>query len=96
MRRLRDLIGAHLSDLGGVDATSAAEQSIVRRAALLTVELEVMEVAFDKAGEASVKQLDCYQRTANSLRRLLESLGLKRRQKEVTSLGEILRGGLQT
>jgi hypothetical protein len=84
MRRLRDLIGMHLSDLGGEDACSAAEMSIVRRASLLTLELEVMESKFDTAGEASLKQLDTYQRVANSLRRLLESLGMKRRPKDIT------------
>jgi hypothetical protein len=84
MRRLRDLIGAHLSDLGGVDNCSQAEMSIVRRAALLTLELEVMESKFEHEGEASPKQLDAYQRAANSLRRLLESLGLRRRPKNIT------------
>ena len=43
VRRLRDLIALHLSDLGGEDATSEAERSIVRRIATLTVELERME-----------------------------------------------------
>ena len=84
MRRFRDLIDMHVSDLGGEDACSAAELSIVRRSALLTLELETMEGRFDQEGEASIKQLDCYQRVANSLRRLLESLGLKRRPKDIT------------
>ena len=84
MRRLRDLIGMHISDLGGEDACSAAELSIVRRAALLTLELEVLEVKFEQEGEASIKQLECYQRVAGSLRRLLESIGLKRRAKDIT------------
>lgn len=84
MRRLRDLIDLHLSDLGGEDAVSAAERSIVRRAATLTVELERMESAFATAGEASPQALDLYQRTAGNLRRLLESLGLQRRLKDVT------------
>ena len=84
MRRFRDLIGAHLSDLGGESVCSEAELSIIRRAALLTLELEVLEAKFEAEGEASIKQLECYQRTANSLRRLLESVGLKRRPKDVT------------
>ena len=43
------------------------------------------------AGEAQPEQLDLYQRTANSLRRLLESVGLKRVPKDVTpSLAEYL------
>ena len=90
MRRFRDLIGMHVGDLGGEDACSAAELSIVRRAALLTLELEVMEGRFEQAGEASLKQLDAYQRAANSLRRLLQTLGLRRRAKDVTTLAEYL------
>ena len=74
----------HLSDLGGDDAVSEAERSIIRRAAALTVELERMEVVFAVAGEASREQIDLYQRTANSLRRLLESVGIKRVPRDVT------------
>jgi hypothetical protein len=84
VRRLRDLIALHVNDLGGIEAVSAAERSIVQRAATLTVELERMESAFAAAGEASAQDIDLYQRTANSLRRLLESLGLQRRAKDVT------------
>jgi hypothetical protein len=84
VRRLRDLMGLHLSDLGGDDAVSEAERSIVRRGATLTVELERMEAGFAVAGEAQPDQLDFYQRTANSLRRLLEAIGLQRRPKDVT------------
>jgi hypothetical protein len=84
VRRLRDLIGLHLSDLGGDDAVSEAERSIVRRAATLTVELERLEADFAVAGEAQPDQLDLYQRTANSLRRLLESVGIERRPRDVT------------
>jgi hypothetical protein len=84
VRRLRDLVRLHLSDLGGDDAVSEAERSIVRRAATLTVELERLELVFALAGEAAPEQIDLYQRTANSLRRLLESVGLERRQIDVT------------
>jgi hypothetical protein len=84
MRRLRDLIGLYLSDLGGDDAVSEAERSIVRRIATLTVELERIEAGFAVAGEAQSEQLDLYQRTANSLRRLLEAIGLQRRSRDVT------------
>ena len=90
-RRLRDLIDLHLSDLGGEDAASEAERSIIRRAACLTVELEHLELAFALAGAATPEQLDLYQRTANSLRRLLESVGIERRARDVTpSLSEYL------
>jgi hypothetical protein len=79
VRRCRDVINAHIADLGGFDNCSAAEHSIVRRAAVLTTELEVLEVRFAKAGEASSLDLETYQRCANSLRRLLEAVGLRRR-----------------
>jgi hypothetical protein len=87
VRRCKDVIAAHLSDLGGVDNTSAAERSIVRRAAVLTTELEHLEVRFATAGEANADDLLAYQRCANSLRRLLEAVGLQRRAKTVTADG---------
>jgi hypothetical protein len=82
-RRMRDVFEAHTSDLGGVDASSAAELSIARRVAVLTVELERMEAVFAVA-DATPEALTLYQMTANSLRRMLESLGLKRRPRDVT------------
>jgi hypothetical protein len=84
VRRLRDLIALHLSDLGGDDQASEAERSIIRRIATLTVELERLEAVFATAGEATPDQLDLYQRTANSLRRLLEAIGIKRVPRDVT------------
>jgi hypothetical protein len=89
-RRMRDLIGLHLSDLGGADNVSEAEKSIVRRVATLTVELERMEAGFAEAGEATPEQLDLYQRVSNSMRRMLETIGLERRAKPVESLQEYL------
>jgi hypothetical protein len=84
-RRCRDLIALHLSDLGGVDNVSEAERSIVRRCAVLTTQLERLELKFAQAdGDASAKDLDLYQRTAGNLRRLLEAIGLRRRTKDVT------------
>ena len=84
IRRAKDLIGEHLSDLGGPDIASAAERSITRRVAVLSVELEHLEARFATAGAASAEDLDLYQRTANSLRRLLEAVGLQRRPRDVT------------
>jgi len=92
-RRLRDLIGLHLSDLGGNGAVSEAERSIIRRVATLTVELERMEVGFAVAGQVQPDQLELYQRTANSLRRLLESVGLGHPPRDITpSLHEYIEG----
>jgi hypothetical protein len=42
-RRLRDLIRLYVADLGGEDNVSAAEHSLARRAATLTLELELLE-----------------------------------------------------
>jgi hypothetical protein len=93
VRRLRDLMGLHLADLGGEENTSEAERSIIRRAATLTVELERLELRFALAGEADVADLDQYQRTANSLRRLLEAVGIRRRPRTVTKLADYLMTG---
>ena len=84
IRRAKDLIAEHVADLGGPDNTSAAERSIMRRVAVLSVELEHLEARFATAGSASADDLDLYQRTANSLRRLLEVVGLQRRARDVT------------
>lgn len=92
VRRAKDVINLHTSDLGGEDNTSAAERSIIRRIATLTVELEMMESRFAAAGQASSVDLDLYQRTAGNLRRLLEAIGLQRRMINRTPrLSDILR-----
>ena len=86
-RRMRDLMDLHLSDLGGPDAVSQAEASIVRRASVIEVELERLEAKF-AAGDATPTDLDLYQRAAGNLRRLLESVGLQRRARPVESLAD--------
>ena len=85
VRRAKDIIGEHIADLGGIDNVSAAERSIIRRAATLTIELEMLETRFALAGQAAPNDLDLYQRTAGNLRRLLESVGLRRRARVVRS-----------
>jgi hypothetical protein len=82
-RRLRDVFSLHLSDLGGEAVVSEAERSIVRRAAVLTVELERIEAKFAVDGGLPA-DLDLYQRTAANLRRVLEAVGLQRRVRDVT------------
>jgi hypothetical protein len=92
VRRCKDIIEAHLSDLGGEDNTSAAERSLIRRAAVLTTELERLEARFASAGEASERDLDLYIRAAGNVRRLLETIGLQRRPRDVgPTLGDLLR-----
>jgi hypothetical protein len=82
-RRLRDLINLHVNDYGGSDNISEAERSLIRRAAALTTELELMEVRFAAQGGADADQLTVYGRAANTFRRLLQAIGLDRRAKQV-------------
>lgn len=92
-RRFRDLVDLHISDLGGKDGISQAEYSIVRRVATLTVELEKLEMRFADADHANSKDLDLYQRAAGNLRRLLESIGLERKARDITpTLEQFLAG----
>jgi hypothetical protein len=95
VRRFRDIRALHLSDLGGEYACSEGEKAIVRRAACLVVELERMEMLFAQKGASTPLQFEQYQRGANTLRRLLESIGLQRRPRDVTTLGDLLRADLQ-
>ena len=83
-RRFRDVFELHISDLAGIANVSEAEQSICRRIATLTVELERLECRLVKQEAPDDKLLDLYQRVSNTLRRLLESVGLQRRQRDVT------------
>jgi hypothetical protein len=80
-RRYYDLVAGHVADAGGRDLLSHAEISLIRRASTLEAELELMEA---KLSRSEPIDLDLFQRASNSLRRLLESLGLKRVAKDVT------------
>lgn len=52
---------------------------------MLELQLEMLETSFAaNDGMASSHQLLLYQRTANSTRRLLEAVGLKRQARDVT------------
>jgi hypothetical protein len=82
-RRLRDLISLHVADLGGDAAISESERALVRRASVLIVETERLEQRFAHA-EPEAADLDLYQRLTNSMRRVLETLGTGRRQRDVT------------
>jgi len=80
-RRCRDILGEHLSDLGG--EASSAERSLARRAAVLTTELEMLESQFALDGKADVGKLDIYVRGVGGLRRLLQTIGLERRARDL-------------
>ena len=64
---------------------SSAEMILIRRASMMCLQSELMERQWaENGGEASPRQIDTYQRLTGSLRRVLESLGLKRRARDVT------------
>lgn len=84
VRRMKEIIAEHVSDLGGIDAISAGEKSLVRRVAVLTVELEKLETRFAEDPSVGERTLDLYNRTAGNLGRLLDRLGLKRRTRDIT------------
>ena len=88
-RRYRDLIVGHISDMGGRDMLSEAQLSLIKRASAIELELEQMEGRLSKGAQVD---LDTFTRAASHLRRLLETLGLRRQARDVTpSLTDILR-----
>lgn len=84
-RRWTDVNALLLSDLGGRDVCSTAEMALIRKAATLIVATERLEERFAEQSDGGTSnQLEAYQRLCNTLRRLLESIGLKRRPRNVT------------
>jgi hypothetical protein len=82
-RRCKDIMEDLTSDRGGVENVSAAEASIIRRAAVLSVELELLENKF-AAGQATDSDLDLYGRTSGNLRRLFQTIGVDRKSRDIT------------
>ena len=74
-RRFRDILGAHVADLGGADLLSEAQMQLCRRAAALALECERMEG--DLADGKDV-DLDLLNRLCGGLGRLYERVGIKR------------------
>lgn len=96
-RRLKELVAIYASDLGGAPQMCEAEKSIVRRAATISIELERLEQRFALADEGgTARDLDIYSRLANTLRRLLERVGLQRRPTDVLTLDAYLVGATPT
>ena len=91
-RRFKDLVGLVTSDLSAEpDQLSESQRQIIRRIASLSVWCESQEAKMADGTEVDILE---FQRTANSLRRLCESIGLERRARDVApSLGDILSAG---
>ena len=88
-RRFKDLIQDIGADLGGLEYLSESERQLIRRAALLSAESERFEAQWAR-GETEF-DLAMYCTMANNLRRLVETLGLRRIPRDVSkSLADIL------
>lgn len=79
MRRLHEIVAELVEEMGGPDIISAVQLSIAKRCGTQTVAIERLEVEIAEAGEATLIQLEVHQRMSNTLRRNLESLGIKPR-----------------
>lgn len=88
-RRRRDLIERLAMDLGGPDVLSEQQRILLNRACTLTTECERLETRFSVT-EPSLEQLAAYSTATNSLKRLIETLGLKRVPREIDSLDQYL------
>jgi hypothetical protein len=92
MRRLRDLISDHLSDLGGTDQCSHAERILASKASMICLLTEMQEREFARVKfNVSPRQLACYLHACGNLTRILQTLGLQRRQRDITSVDQYLR-----
>jgi hypothetical protein len=82
-----------MSLLGRVSRASSVQTAVrIRRASVMTVELEQLEAKFALAGQADASDLDLYVRASGNLRRLLEAVGLQRRARDVSpTLSDLLR-----
>jgi hypothetical protein len=87
VRRLKELLADYLDDM---PQATTAERSLIRRACILEIELEHFETKFASAGEAAQRDLDLYARTTGNLRRVLQTLGLQRREPKGRTFGEML------
>jgi hypothetical protein len=82
-RRRRDILELHLQDMGGRASLSEAQISLASRAASIEVQLEQMEGTLSKGGTVD---LDAFTRASSHLRRILETMGVARAQRDVTPL----------
>ena len=89
-RRHVEITAQIAEDLGGIDLLSEAQLQLIRSAAGLVVLREDLDA---KAADGESIDVSTYCRISNSLRRVLDTIGLERRSKDITNLGDILREG---
>jgi hypothetical protein len=81
-RRQRDLLDMYISDQGGSNVVSTVAYSLCRLAASLGTEREIME---GKLSLGLPVDLDQFGRIAGHERRVLETLGIERKQRDVST-----------
>ena len=81
-RRLKEIVAALTSDLGGESEMTEAKTHLVRRIAVMVAQLELIEAAVARGERAF--NVGEYSTAVNALKRLLEAIGLDRRQRDVT------------
>ncbi len=96
-RLFRDLCDVLAQHVGGADRMSEPERMTIRRAAALECELVHLEGKFAEAraeGHApDAADVDLYSRITNTQRRVLDSLGMQSRPRDITpDLRDYLRG----
>jgi hypothetical protein len=84
-RRWRDLIEAHIADLGGLVALSEAQRSLVKRASTIEIELEQVEGRLSLGRAADLAE---YATAASHLRRIFETLGIDRKARDCGNVVE--------
>jgi hypothetical protein len=70
-----------MGDMGGADLLSQAQLSLIKRCASLECELERLDALLSNGEPVD---LDSYGRASSHLRRLFETPGLERKQRDVT------------
>jgi hypothetical protein len=86
-RRYRDLCQSFADDCGGAAALTEAQRSLVRQAATLTIQGELLQGAMIRGEPVDVEQQT---RVANSLSRTLHRLGVRKRASAKLTVHEYL------
>jgi hypothetical protein len=84
--RWKNLILAHMNDLGGAEVLSEAQISVCKRASALECELEFLEAHMSEGRDVD---LDQYGRITGRLCSLFELIGIKRLAKPLDPTGEL-------
>jgi len=75
-RRFKELMASMVDDMGGDGAVGEAQKQLIRRAATLSLQAEILEA---KAATGEGFDPDAFTKLTNTLNRVLSSLGLKKK-----------------